>query len=374
MNDQESYVHLPTSNAAILQAALSSILLINPTAVLAGELEVHAESAYSTQLPWSPTVIPMFESSKLFDTIDVISGKPRPTLKSPDNSQVDIGGEFITSAWASASPGVLKTKSIITANPVAVGSSPSFFGATVWSGAYFGDSLTYSEGGSRDFRLKISFSVPHTFSLTTRNIEILSSADDGNPDTPVPYRGYAEDFTTGLYLNYESSYVDRDLVNRPGINQEFKHIKATCGACSSENYNEFPDGKITVYVPFIEGLPFSYGVSMTAYAGIYRDKFGFNMGAAPALGINSSGAAVFADRSLYFDSAIIIDDAGNEYSLNGLKSSLGINYSQSSLVPEPSTYALLIAGFLVIFGWPAKNCNPKMSCSRRLNVKVQHSA
>lgn len=185
-------------------------------------------------------------------------------------------------------------------------------------------------------------------------IEILQGADDGDPNTSPPIRGYAEDYSTGLYLSYQSTYVDRDLINKQGIDLEFRHAKATCGACGSGNFNEFPDGRITVYVPFIEGLPFSYGVSMTAYAGIYRDSFGYSMASAPSLGINGSAAAVFADRSLYFDEAAIIDDAGNEYSLSGLTSSLGINYTQSSLVPEPTTYALFISGLLITFGASAR--------------------
>lgn len=340
------------TNARIFQRifSISFVLLIASIEALAGDLEIYAESAYSTQLPWSPQVIPMFENSRLFDTASVVSGEPRPTLTSPDQSQVEIGNEFTTLAWASASPGVLKASAAIKADPGVVGSSPSFFGATVLSGAYFGDSLTYSQGGSRNFRLKISFAVPHTFSDSARTIVFLPAADDGDPSTPTPYRAYAEDFTTGLYLNYESSFIDRDLTNRQGISLEYKHVKATCGTCAGENYNEFPEGKITVYVPFIEGLPFSYGVSMTAYVGIYRDKFGYDMISAPSLEISGSGAAVFADRSLYFDSAAIIDDAGNEYGLDGLKSSLGINYSQSSLVPEPSTYAMFLAGLFMLLG------------------------
>lgn len=332
---------------ARFHAALVAALTLVSVPALSGELIVRANSAYSTTLPWSPTAIDMFDLGMPADSFPI--GGARPTLTSP-NSTLSIGTAFESRAWASASIGVLKSRAITDSNPVNIGATPDFSGVITYSSAFFGDSLTWTGGGARNMRLLLSFSVPHELLMPkVSRTEILTAADDGDPRTPTPFRGYIEDYSAGLFLNTESSFVDRDLVNNAGLAQEFAHVKATCGACTSSNYNDFPDGRMSFYVPFVEGLPFSYGVSMTAYAGVFRETFGQLMSIAPSLVIPGSVSASLADRSLYFTGAEIVDEFGTVYGLDGLTSSLGMDYTHSAPVPEPSSAAFLLCG-LALFG------------------------
>lgn len=124
---------------------LSCISMLCPAYVSAGELRVAAKAGYGPAIGDAGIVtsFPMYDSSIPYDTSAVIESGPKPVLTSPENSQLLIGNEFKASAWGLASPGVLKTRAIIEANPIAVLSNDSYSGRVI-SGAYFGDSLTYS--------------------------------------------------------------------------------------------------------------------------------------------------------------------------------------------------------------------------------------
>lgn len=341
------------TNIQVVRLVFVGLFSVVSSSVFAGELIVQGAFDYSSTLPWSPTSVVMFDQEAYYDTFPI--GSNHPTLVSP-NSSVTIGSRYQADAWASASPGVLKVRATMQSSPFFSDViAPGFFGTVVRSQAYFGDSLTYSKGGSRDMVLSLSFSVPHKIALPKEtSVQIVPKYEwSGDTPTLVGYRGYAQDYSAGLLLGYSSTFVDRDSHEKEGVSLQFSDEFSTCGGCTGAK-NDFPDGKITVKIPFVEGLPFSYEVGMIAFAGIYLDQFGTNLGSLPGLAVPGAVAASLADRSMYFIGANIFDKNGVEYGLDGISSSLGMNYSQSTLVPEPRTIFMMFGGLVVLFLFPTK--------------------
>lgn len=197
--------------------------------------------------------------------------------------------------------------------------------------------------------------MPHSLTPGGDSSDNIYSADGA-----VSNRGYFEAYIRRLDLDFESTFVDRDFVDRHGIDQSYSHVRTS----SSGDVDDFLNSKATFYVPFVEGLPFAYGVTLTAsasisrYLSVYegRDRSDILV-PAPDLTVPGSAAGAYADRSLYFDSAAIVDEDGNEYSLAGLTSSLGIDYTQATAVPEPSTYALFFLGMIAVVCKSSKSRN-----------------
>ncbi len=284
-----------------------------------------------------------FEPYDLTLPADSFNGQ-RPKLESPANT-TSLGNLLELSSWASAAVGVLKVRSVIETNPVYVTDGREALSAYSYAVAGWEDSLTWSGGQSRNMRLRIDYRPDYLIAAPTPLDEQTSwTAGDGST---IASRSVHETYQTELSFSVSSEFVDRNLEETPALNDTY--------AAGNTFVNGWPltdDRLISVYVPFVEGLPFSYRIYLRALVGLNRGIGGQNMSEAPELIIPGTAVAVYADRSLYFASATILDDLGNEYSVENLHSSLGLNYAQPTLVPEPGSFLLLLSGLLLLAGVP----------------------